>query len=284
MRFYAIIKIGHQLKLIGLTPTLSCIESDSDGRERKSLYLAFAAASVLQAHILQDIEKLLVNPPSGPILGYDHCFPAISKLRKYPPSSDDYFNFDIHSLFPDTRPNRLLYFAQTPDKELVIVKFARQYSIELHQFCTGLGHAPQIFAFERLPGGWYAIAMEYIDSGLPITHATAAHQGCWTKELEDVVARFHSEGLVHGDLRDANILCKGDLMMIIDFDWGGKEGEAFYPTANLNQELLEGRISDNFRITKEDDTRVLRKTLAKLRDLPQSFACNNSNALKNIKF
>jgi serine/threonine protein kinase len=263
--------IGHQLKLISLTPTFSCIGSACDGRDRKSLYLAFTATLVLQARILQDVEKLLDNPPSGPILCYDRCFPAISKLRKYPPSSDDYFNFDIHSLFPDKRPNRLLYFALTPGKELVIIKFAQQYSIELHDFCAKLGHAPQIFGFERLPGGWYAIAMEYIESGLPITHSPAAHRGRWTKELEDVVAKFHSEGLVHGDLRDANILCKGDLMTIIDFDWGGKDGEAFYPIANLNPELLEGRTSSSSRITKGDDTRVLRKTLAKLRDLPPYF-------------
>ena len=52
--------------------------------------------------------------------------------------------------------------------------------------------------------------------------------------------RFHVEGLVHGDLQAVNILCKEDSMWLIDFDWGGKDGEAFYPTANLNDELREG--------------------------------------------
>ena len=50
---------------------------------------------------------------------------------------------------------------------------------------------------------------------------------------------FHLEGLVHGDLRDANILCKEEYVMLLDFDCGGKDGEVF-------------------------DRRVLGKTLAKL--------------------
>ena len=86
----------------------------------------------------------------------------------------------------------------------------------------------------------------------------------WTKELQCLITNFHLEGLVHGDLRDANILCKEEYVMLLDFDWGGKDGEVFYPTENLNNELQEGRVSDDLRITKEDDRRVLGKTLAKL--------------------
>ena len=37
----------------------------------------------------------------------------------------------------------------------------------------------------------------------------------------------------------------------------------FYPTWNLNDELLQGsRVSDDLIITKEDDRRVLKNTLA----------------------
>jgi len=113
------------------------------------------------------------------------------------------------------------------------------------------------------------VAMEYIESGVPITHADLlrAHQDRWTDELQRLVDNFHAEGLVHGDLRDANIICKEDCMMLIDFDWGGKDGEVFYPMTNLNDELQQGRVSDDLRITKEDDRRVLRKTLAKLMDI-----------------
>jgi len=76
--------------------------------------------------------------------------------------------------------------------------------------------------------------------------------------------------LVHGDLRDANIICKEDSVMLVDFDWSGKVGEASYPTLELNPELLEGRVSHDLRITKEDDRRVLRITLDKLKSCRSS--------------
>ncbi|KIM86156.1 hypothetical protein PILCRDRAFT_65550, partial [Piloderma croceum F 1598] len=71
------------------------------------------------------------------------------------PSSDDYFAFEIRCFFPDKQPYRLLYVTEMPgaDKQLVLIKFARRYSIELHEFCANSGHAPPILAFERLLGG-----------------------------------------------------------------------------------------------------------------------------------
>ena len=265
LTFYAVIAVDHRLNLVSLTPTFSCIQSASNGRDRKSFYLAFTAASVLQAHILQDAEKFRNNLPQEIPLNARH-FPAVTKLRKYPSPSDDQLNFEIREFFSDREPYRLLYVAVTPDDQLVLIKFVRQYSIELHHFCAESGHAPPILAFERLPGGWYAVAMEFIESGFPITASPqlSTHRDRWAKELQCLMDNFHLEGLVHGDLQDANILCKEESVMLLDFDWGGKDGEVFYPTENLNNELQEGRVSDDLGITKEDDRRVLGKTLAKL--------------------
>ena len=72
---------------------------------------------------------------------------------------------------------------------------------------------------------------------------------------------------MHGDLRDANLMGDGDTMLLVDFDWGGMAGEVFYPTANLNPELLVGRESSDLKITKGDDIRVLALTLKKLKQL-----------------
>ena len=193
-------------------------------------------------------------------------FPVVTKLRKYPTTFDDHLNFKIQDFFHDRQPYRLLYVAATPDHQLVLIEFVRRYSIELHHLCAESGHAPRILAFERLPGGWYAVAMEFIESGLPITASPqlSTHRDHRAKELQHLMDNFHLKGFVHGDLRDANILCKEKSVMLLDFDWGGKDGEVFYPTWNLNNELQEGRVSNDLRITKEDDRRVLRKTLAKL--------------------
>lgn len=59
-------------------------------------------------------------------------------------------------------------------------------------------------------------------------------------------------------------MCEGERVYLLDFDWGGKEGEAEYPTASLNPELTEGRRSGDLKIRKEDDERILRRTLDKL--------------------
>lgn len=44
--------------------------------------------------------------------------------------------------------------------------------------------------------------------------------------------------------------------MLIDFEWGGRVGEAYYPSARLCSELTEGRDSTDPKITKNDDKRV----------------------------
>jgi hypothetical protein len=137
----------------------------------------------------------------------------------------------------------------------------------LHEFCAQSGHAPPILAFERLPGGWWAVAMEFIEHCIPITHLSLLPTHCdrWIAELHGLMDAFHKQDFVHGDLQDANIICSGDSMMLIDFDWGGKDGEAVYPTLNLNDELLLGRVSKDLKITKEDDRRVLGNTLARIK-------------------
>ncbi|KAH9064590.1 hypothetical protein EDB87DRAFT_1672957 [Lactarius vividus] len=132
--FYAVLTVDHQIRLVSLTPTLSCIRSASDGRDRKSLYLAFVAASVLQAQILEDAQKLndnrkhLEDPTAVDIP--DRRYPAISQLSvsKYATSCglDDYLAFEICGLLDDCVHDRLLYKAKRPGAdELILIKFVR---------------------------------------------------------------------------------------------------------------------------------------------------------------
>ncbi|KAF8954989.1 hypothetical protein BDZ97DRAFT_1861950 [Flammula alnicola] len=267
VRFYALVAVDHQYRLVNLTSCLSCVPSASDGHDRKALHRAFAAASVLQARILEDAQRFLTVPPPE-IQPTARRFPAVTRLPKWGLPTE-YLSFQILGFHPDQQSYRLLYLAETtgPEKRTIIVKFAREYSVELHAFCAQRGHAPCILAFECLPGGWKAIAMEYIVSGDIITKSSGldTYRDRWTMELSQLVDDFHAEGMVHGDLRDANIMCNYRDVMLLDFDWGGQDGQVFYPTPNLNSELLEGRSSDGLKITKEDDNRILKKTLGKLR-------------------
>jgi hypothetical protein len=268
IKFYGLVVLDGQIRLVGLTPTYSCIRLASEGRDQQSLYRAFTAASVLQAHILDDTEKLLTHPTAPIIPASARRFPAISRLSAYGSSSDPDLTFEIVRVFDD-RAFRVLYLAKTwrsGVEEIIVIKFTQRYAIELHDLCAKEGHAPPILGYERLPGGWIAVAMEYVEGNTAITHSglRTRYRDRWTEELIHLVKTFHAKDFVHGDLRDANILCKDDTVMLVDFDWGGKVGEATYPTLNLISELLEGRTSDGLKITKDDDLRVLRKTLDKL--------------------
>ncbi|KAI0255224.1 hypothetical protein BJV78DRAFT_1178424 [Lactifluus subvellereus] len=64
---------------------------------------------------------------------------------------------------------------------------------------------------------------------------------------------------------DTHILCDGEKVMLIDFDWGGKVGEVYYPSTRLCPELTDGRDGTDSKITKEDDMRVLQNTLKELK-------------------
>ena len=156
----------------------------------------------------------------------------------------------------------------TGEGKEILVKFTIHYSIALHEFCLARQQAPQILGFNQLPGGWYCVAMEYYSSAVPLLHATSlgtrGHE--WVAELQDLVKSFHAENFVHGDLRDTNIICDDERFFLIDFDWGGKLGEACYPVKfyELNPELVQGRPSSNMLITAEDDDRVLETTMNKV--------------------
>ncbi|KAF8964968.1 hypothetical protein BDZ97DRAFT_1637792, partial [Flammula alnicola] len=132
MRFYALIAVAHQYRLVNLTSCMSCIPSASDGRDCKALYRAFAAASVPQARILEDAQRFLTVPPPE-IQPTARRFPSVTRLRKWGPSTE-YLSFQILGFHPDRQSYRLLYLAETtgPEKRTIIVEFAREYSVELH--------------------------------------------------------------------------------------------------------------------------------------------------------
>ncbi|KAH9041965.1 hypothetical protein EDB84DRAFT_1473900 [Lactarius hengduanensis] len=264
--FYGIIFLG-QWRIAALTPTLSCLRSACEGGDRRALCAAFHGASTLLRHIHDDVKHFVNTPPTPPLI--DRRLPYISEVPKYPDENEK-IRFKILRRHHNEQADRNLYIAQleTSDDE-VIVKFTRHYSIELHDFCARRGHAPTILGFGSIPGGWYVTAMVYISSSMSPSQSSLRGRlrDKWDNDLRELVKAFHDEGLVHGDLREPNMVCSGEDVMLLDFDWGGRVGEASYPCAWLNPELLDGRESDNLRITKEDDNRILRNTLARFKDV-----------------
>jgi serine/threonine protein kinase len=110
--------------------------------------------------------------------------------------------------------------------------------------------------------------MEYLpsESANRILESISVHihgEG-WVKDINKVVTAFHSQGYVHGDLRPPNFVVNHNKLYVIDFDWGGKEGEVEFPDENLNPVVRRGRWER--LITKENDMRAMEFTKECVRD------------------
>ena len=172
-----------------------------------------------------------------------------------------YLDFQIQNDPIHTDPSRLLFMASTTSDTLIVIKFTHWYCAELHALCAKLSHAPQLLAFEHLPGGWYGVTMGYILTAVPLwlfqRTMSSAHAGSRSYKK-------YEENLVHGDLRDMNIIIKKDeQVLLVDFDWRGKDGKTVYPWWDLNLELQDGRTHNDLRIQKEDNERILAYAFSK---------------------
>ena len=59
-----------------------------------------------------------------------------------------------------------------------------------------------------------------------------------SEQTKEAIKKLHDGGFVFGDLRPPNVLFSGGRVLLIDFDWAGKSGEAQYPcglSRNANQ-------------------------------------------------
>ena len=101
----------------------------------------------------------MMSAPS-PIKLAEPKLPYISKLASY--NTPGQLEFQILSPHRTAGDHCFLCSAETSDKKTIVVKLTCRYSIELHAFCAQHGHAPEILGFKRLPGGWCAVAMEYL--------------------------------------------------------------------------------------------------------------------------
>ena len=164
---------------------------------------------------------------------------------------------------PDS-PDRLLFQGWT-DGHPVVVKFVRSYSKDLHKHCADLALAPVLLGFEQLPGNWLMVVMEYMDDYKPLS--TFEDRASISTHLQQTVTKlvtsFHGQNLVHGDIRDSNLLVRvknGELeMKLIDFDWGGRQGVARYPvlvnkfTVTRPLDVIGGQL-----ITTDHDLEMVR--------------------------
>jgi hypothetical protein len=113
------------------------------------------------------------------------------------------------------------------------------------------------------------VAMEIITYWHPPGHFALTHWMRWKTDLTSLAEDFHKEGLVHGDLRDDNLIApvkEPERMILIDYEWGREPGAVVsFPTQLLHGDLTRGEKMNSPLITKEHDIRALSATLEKLK-------------------
>ena len=261
------------MRVTPLTPLLPMVDS-AGGGFRWDLFLAFKAARIVFASIrtyIKHITGVLDDPDADrpPLLTTKTIrFPSITEIKTYPPTKTqpETIKFILESRH-DNIEHRELYHARltspAPSDKAIYVKFSQRYSVELHRFCAERDLAPRILGFQELHGGWFVVAMEKIDAVDCGSITSFPEAGKWKSEIEELVHGFHQKGLVHGDLRLANFVFTSDKprrMILVDFDWGGEDGEVEFPYEELVEDL---GVSNNQlcgrKITKEHDQKCLEK-------------------------
>ncbi|KAI5986002.1 hypothetical protein EDC04DRAFT_2589995 [Pisolithus marmoratus] len=144
----------------------------------------------------------------------------------------------IHSL----EASKLLFIVETDAGQKLCVKFARSYNRVVHEQCAAWGISPSLKGLEAVPGGWHMVVMDLLEGYeclYDIRHNLSREQRERLRdELRRSLQKLHQIGLVHGDVRDANVMVTKDRLgwMLVDFDWSGKIEEVRYPM-NVNRGL-----------------------------------------------
>ncbi|KAG6910125.1 hypothetical protein DXG01_012884 [Tephrocybe rancida] len=145
----------------------------------------------------------------------------------------------LSRLAPDS-PNKLLYRASLENKKQVVVKFVSTYHAQSHRILAEHQLAPKLLYAStdepkgQMYGGRYMIVMDFVEGRQAVDSLSDPH----FKQVEQAIQLLHMQDLVFGDLRPPNILIMNGKVMIVDFDWCGKAGEARYPPSlNIDKAL-----------------------------------------------
>jgi len=138
------------------------------------------------------------------------------------------------STLVDLNATTAMYIAVLDDtSEDVIVKFTAHYNDAAQRLLAEAGLAPKLHFCGRVVGGLYMIVMERVDgtSVWQLQQDNSVIPAIVATKVEEAVRLLHSEDIVFGDLRTNNIIyvASQDRVVLVDFDWPGKDREARYP-------------------------------------------------------
>jgi serine/threonine protein kinase len=177
--------------------------------------------------------------------------------------------------------------ANQPHYGKFVVKFTLQYSKDAHSYLASRGWAPRLRQCSELPGGWVAIFMDFSDYKalfeISITLSSEQKEKVRSK-VKKIIKEMHAKGLVHGDIRDTNILVNHESLAkgtddvqihIIDFDWAGLVGVAKYPLG-VNRKTI--RRPDGAQggalITEEHDEEMIANLFLESNPIELTSTCS----------
>ncbi|KAG9003816.1 hypothetical protein FRB94_008500 [Tulasnella sp. JGI-2019a] len=256
------------MDVITLMLPLSCHESDTPMRRMMARHLGALRRGL---NTLRNYYKDFVPQAS---------MPKNAALYPYPAS----FSSLISNTREDFKYKRQLRSSTASNQELVFfgelqnsqeamidicIKFTRKYSKSAHECCAKEGWVPRLFGCERLPGGWWMVAMEDMAEhkqlgSLSVEDREVLKAGGLHSQLSAALEHLHKANTVHGDFRDANILVRRDVeagridVKIIDFDWAGVAVNALYPAKINHTEIRRpDGARDDCLVTAEHDMAML---------------------------
>ena len=121
------------------------------------------------------------------------------------------------------------FLGRNTEGKQIFIKFTTEYNEEAHHLLAERHYAPQLLHHSEFTPGWFIVVMEYIEGHDMHGHPFSDH------DMERVQAAkniLHEDGIVFGDLRPNNIMKPNhdSCLLLVDFDWCGKEGESRYPS------------------------------------------------------
>ncbi|EJU00821.1 hypothetical protein DACRYDRAFT_108874 [Dacryopinax primogenitus] len=121
------------------------------------------------------------------------------------------------------------------DSKRCVVKFSHTYGVEAHELLAKAGLAPALFHAKQVyHDSFWLIVMDHVD-GKPFVEVPSEGKDSVLNDLSRAVQHLAASGLVHGDLRELNIMCvkedKTWRARLVDFEWSGGAGKARYPVS-----------------------------------------------------
>ena len=153
-----------------------------------------------------------------------------------------------HFKYISSMKGRNLFFGNVEDDKgvAICVKFVTRYCEQAHRFLAERGFAPGLYAVERLPGGQYMVVMDdvsndYIslfnfiqDNPDLLSKDNEGTRNLFLQSVRDCLIQLHQAGLVHGDIRNTNIMVKivgldNLSFLLVDYDSSGEIPQVRYP-------------------------------------------------------